>query len=250
MNQTQAIHQCLKRHLRSQGRTYAEVAKVLDLSEPSVKRLFSECALSVSRLEAICNFLKLDVGELVNDSQQEPKLVTELEPEQEKTLLEDPALLLVTFLVLNRCSVEEILSQWQFTRPELTKKLIQLERWNIIQLLPYDRIRVLAARHFTWRRAGLVQTQLGRDVLLEFLDSHFDAAGEKMRFASGMLSQASIERVHVLMDEFLREFDHLVENDQDLPIGQRQGVAMYTGFRPWEFSAFQKFRKSANAKGG
>ena len=47
MKQTQAIHEALKRLMRARGKTYAEAAKVLQLSEASIKRLFSRTELSL-----------------------------------------------------------------------------------------------------------------------------------------------------------------------------------------------------------
>jgi DNA-binding Xre family transcriptional regulator len=44
----------LKQELRKQRITYRRVSEALELSETSVKRLFSEEAFSLKRLEKIC----------------------------------------------------------------------------------------------------------------------------------------------------------------------------------------------------
>ena len=44
---TKAIHTSLKAIMRSKDKTYADAAKVLDLSEGSVKRLFSTGACTL-----------------------------------------------------------------------------------------------------------------------------------------------------------------------------------------------------------
>ena len=76
--QTAAIHQALKRLLRQQGRTYAEAAAVLGLSEASVKRLFSRHGLSLQRLERLCDWLRVDIADLVALSTQQSAPVTRL----------------------------------------------------------------------------------------------------------------------------------------------------------------------------
>ena len=53
MKQTEAIHTALKRIMRSSGRNYAQAARVLKLSEASVKRLLSRSELSLERLEIL-----------------------------------------------------------------------------------------------------------------------------------------------------------------------------------------------------
>src|SRR5687767_15911329 len=102
MKQTQAIHAALKRLMRSRGKTYAQAAKVLDLSEASVKRLFSRAELSLERLELLCDWLGVDIVDVVALSEKAQPLITELTPEQERELLGDLALLLTAFLTLNR----------------------------------------------------------------------------------------------------------------------------------------------------
>ena len=54
MRQTLAIHAALKRLLKARGRTYAEAATVLELSEASVKRLFARGELALDRIERLC----------------------------------------------------------------------------------------------------------------------------------------------------------------------------------------------------
>lgn len=51
MSQTRLIVETLKRELRKQRITYRDVARRLDLSEASVKRLFSEKSFTLERIE-------------------------------------------------------------------------------------------------------------------------------------------------------------------------------------------------------
>ncbi|MCY7313627.1 MAG: helix-turn-helix transcriptional regulator, partial [Pseudoxanthomonas sp.] len=47
----------LKRTLRAQGITYRDLALRLKLSEASVKRMFSQRAMTLQRLEQVCEVL-------------------------------------------------------------------------------------------------------------------------------------------------------------------------------------------------
>ena len=50
MSQTRELIKTLKTALKAQGKTYADVAVELGLTEASVKRLFSQQSFSLSRL--------------------------------------------------------------------------------------------------------------------------------------------------------------------------------------------------------
>ena len=65
MSQTSRIHTVLKRSLRAAGLTYADVARHLELSEASVKRLFAQESLSLKRLERIATLAGSSIADLV-----------------------------------------------------------------------------------------------------------------------------------------------------------------------------------------
>lgn len=248
MRQTLTIHAALKRLLRARGRTYAEAATVLELSEASVKRLFARSELSLERLERLCDWIDVDIADVVALAQTVQPLVTELTPEQERELLRDPALLLTTFLVLNRWSEAEILGMFRFTKPELTRMLIRLERLGLIELMPFDRIKLRTARNFAWRADGPIQRHFAERVLPEFLATRFDEPGDRLKFVGGMLSRASVRKLHEGMDALARLLDDLVAQDLSLPTTERHGVSLFVGVRAWEFSEFTKLRRVPRQK--
>lgn len=248
MNQSQSIHDALKRLMRARGHTYAEAADVLELSEASIKRLFSQCALSLSRLEALCNWLHVDILDVVRASREQEPLTTQLSEAQEAALPEDTGLMLLAHLLLNNWSVSEILETYSFSRPELTRRMYQLERLGLVEVLPFDRVRLRTARNFSWRRDGPVQRFFTDRVLKEFLDSRFEEPGERMEFVSGMLSRKSILHMQDRIVELAREMDGLVESDLGLPADDRLGTSLCVALRPWEFSGFSNFRKTPRTK--
>ena len=248
MKQTDAIHTALKKLMRSRGRTYAEAAGVLELSEASVKRLLSRSELTLERLEVLCDWLGVEIGDVVVLSQEALPLLTQLDALQEEELLRDPALLLVAFLTLNRWTEPEILQIFNFTRATLMQKLRRLERLGLIELMPFDRIKIRAARNFGWRKDGPIQKYFMGRVLPEFLATQFDAPGEQMNFVGGMLSRASITKMHESMHALARQLDELVAHDLALPTAERYGVSLFIGIRPWELSEFTKFRRGPREK--
>lgn len=248
MNQNQSIHGALKKLMRARGRTYADAAEVLGLSEASIKRLFSRNALSLARLEALCNWLHVDILDVVRASREQEPLTTQLTEAQEAALPQDIGLLLLAHLLLNHWTVEEILDTYAFSRPELTRRMFQLQRLGLVEVLPFDRVRPRTSRNFSWRRDGPVQRFFTDRVLREFLSSSFEEPGESLEFLSGMLSRKSILHMQERISELAREMDSLVESDLDLPAEERLGTSLCVAFRPWEFSGFSKFRRVPRAK--
>jgi len=243
MNQTESIHSALKKLLRARGQTYADAARVLRLSEASIKRLFSQNALSLARLESLCNWLQVDIHELVNMSREQEPLTTVLSEAQETELLKDTGLLLLAYLLLNNWSQQEILATYEFTRPELTRRMFKLEKLGLVEVFPFDRVRLKTARNFAWRKDGPVQRFFADQVLKEFLSSSFEEPGETMKFAGGMLSPQSVMTIQSRIEALARELDNLVESDLGLAVEDRQGVSLYAAFRPWEFSGFTSYRR-------
>ncbi len=234
--QSKSIHVALKKRIREQGKTYSDAAKVLQLSEPSIRRLFSTGGLSLNRLETLCSWLGIDIKEIVLDSEQQQPLVTQLTLEQEKEFVNNHRLLLVTYLVLNHWKEYEIKDTFDISEAELNKHFIKLEKIGLIELQPFNRIRVLTARNFKWSDNGPVQKFFNQEVLTEFLKTKFLHQDEKLHFVGGMLTDGAIHKMHEKLDEVARYFDQLISEDLKIPANKRNGVAMMLGFRKWGFA--------------
>jgi len=89
MTQTPALISTLKKQLKAQGKTYADVAAALDMSEASIKRLFTEQSFSLQRLETTCQIINLQLSELVALMEKEQPQLQQLTLDQEKELVND-----------------------------------------------------------------------------------------------------------------------------------------------------------------
>lgn len=234
--QSKDIHIALKKIMRAKGKNYAGAAVELDLSEASVKRLFSSAGLSLNRLEALCNWLGIDIKEVVLESERQQPLITHLSLEQEEELSSNTRLLLVCYLVLNHWKEYEIKDNFEITEAELNKHLIKLEKLGLIELSTFNRIRVLAARNFNWSKNGPVEKFFNTKIVPEFIKTNFNDQNDKMHFVGGMLSESAMIKMHEKLDEVARYFDQLISDDLRLPANKRFGVAMMLGFRRWEFA--------------
>jgi len=243
MAQMTLLVQELKRFLRGQGITYADIARRLGLSESSIKRMFSKQTFTLKRFEQICDSVGIEISDLIDFMNDRREYLTVLTPEQEQALLANPKLLLMTYLLINGWKLDEITTHFLIEEDEAERLLIHLHRAKIVELLPFNRVKLLTARNFTWRKDGPVQKFFANQVQREFLDSSFDGKDEQLRFVGGTLSPASLTQMQQSIGRIAREFDELSRRDSTLPLGERNGCSAVFAIRPWEFSVFADLRR-------
>ena len=157
MSQTRPLIDTLKQELRKRRITYKQVAEVLDLSETSVKRLFSEEAFSIKRLEKVCELLHLDLSDLVHLMERNIDLTSQFTKEQEQELVSDIRLLLVALLLMNKLAFEEIIAVYDISETEGIRLLARLDRMKMIELQPGNRVKLMISQNFEWLPGGPIQ---------------------------------------------------------------------------------------------
>lgn len=242
MQRTQLID-ALKRALRARGITYADVGRSLGVSEATVKRLFHRGDLTLSRLEAICELAGLQLSELVEQMAASAPLVSELTREQELELLQNPKLLLMSYLLINRWDVREITTRFDIEPAEARQLLRRLRDLELIEILPFDRVKVLTARNFSWRRDGPVQRYFLEQVQSDFFDDSFAGAGDVLYLLGGLLSEASRQAISRRVERLVAEIDELSGKDARLPRLEREPFGAVIALRSWEFAAFKRLRR-------
>lgn len=248
MTQTSLLLDALKREIRRQGKTYAGAARELGLSEASVKRLFSEKNFSLERLDRLCQWLGMEISDLVQQMESNQQTISELTEEQEQELVSDLKLLVMAHSLLNRWTFGEVTTIYRISELEGIRLLARLDRMGVIQALPGNRVKLLISRHFRWRQNGPIQGFFERHVQNDFFRSHFDAAGEARLFMTGMLSRRANEEIIRRMEKLVMEFSLLHREDEALPLSQRFGTSVVLAMRPWEPKVFDELRREANNK--
>ena len=234
----------LKRLLKSQGITYAQVAVALGLSEAGVKRMFSRRDFTLQRLEDICTMARVDFADLLRAVNDEPSGLALLTADQERELVSDPRLMLVALCAVGNWTFEQIVDTYAITRTDCLRHLARLDRQRIIELLPGNRIRPLISRTFSWRPDGPIQRYFHARVEAEFLGSRFDRRDELFLFVSGMLSRRSSAELIAKIRDLARDFAELHRDDTALPLSERQGASVLLATRAWEPRAFRDLRRA------
>ena len=157
MTTSARIIDTLKRQLKLRGMTYKALAERLELSESAVKHMFSTGNFSLRRLDDVCAILELDIGDLVDISESQEQKIEQLSDDNERAIVADVRLLLVTYCLINYWTFDEVIERYDISPTEGLKYLRQLDRMKVIELQPGDRVRLLIANNFSWRQNGAIE---------------------------------------------------------------------------------------------
>ena len=244
MAQTRELIKTLKTALKAQGKTYADVAVELGLTEASVKRLFSKHSFSLSRLDQVCHMLDMEITDLVQLMNEQQQRLQQLTIEQEKEITGDVMLTLVAVCVLNRWTMDDILSYYHISKTECIQHLARLDRLKVIELLPKNRIRLLVAPNFSWRENGPIQHFFQKKISQEFFNTRFSRDDECLIVLNGMFSSQSNAELQRKLKRLSREFDLLNNDDAALDLADRNGTTLVLAMRGWQYGLFQPLVKA------
>ena len=243
VSDTALLIDVMKQELKAQDMTYADVAQALDMSESSVKRMFSKKEMPLTRVDDICRLLNTDFAEISRRVSQAVPLTSELTYEQEIAVSKDPKLLLCAICVLSYWAFEQIVQTYQITEAETTRCLTTLDKLGVIELKPLNRYRLKVAKTFKWRSDGPIRQFFLQHVVGEYFGGRFDREGETLMMVHGNINRsiapAFVERLQRIGEDFSKQ--HLA--DQKMDVKHRDGFTMIVGLRRWEFSAFTGLRR-------
>ncbi|MDP2713692.1 helix-turn-helix domain-containing protein [Rheinheimera sp.] len=236
---------CVKKALKQHGISYVQVAVHLQLTEASVKRLFSQKQFTMQRLEQVCQLMQLELADLLQLMSEQQQQLQQLSYEQEEEITRDLTLLLVAVSVLNRWSMQDILDWYQLSEHECIRKLVQLDRLKLIELLPNNKIRLRVSANFSWREGGPIQRFFQQKIAQEFFQARFNSKAECLLVLNGMLSAAGNDEFQRKLRRLASEFNELNRQEASLPLAQRNGVSIVLAMRDWRFGLFKPLLKKS-----
>ncbi|WP_428609555.1 hypothetical protein [Sedimenticola sp.] len=68
-------------------------------------------------------------------------------------------------------------------------------------------------------------------------------AGDRRGFGNGMLASSSNAVFQRKLEQLVREFDELNQDDAQLPFEQRFGTTVVLALRRWQYGLFDQFKK-------
>lgn len=240
MSKATALVEALKRELRARGITYADLAKRINMSEASVKRMFSHKNFTLVRMDEILQATGIDFRELAGNLEDDPKLISELNLTQEKEIISDPKLFVTAVSALNLIPMEHIVSVYQMSQAEVIKYLLRLDKIGFLELLPNNRVKLLVSHTFRWIPNGPIQTNFRALAAADFLDARFDQEDESMQLINVMLSKQSAGALLARLKQVAREFSQQHQDDSKLPFDERNPISVLLAARPWLPKSFKE----------
>lgn len=240
MSMTDNLVSALKQHMKQKNITYKDAALALDLSEVSVKRLFSERNFTLQRLEALCDLAEISLNQLFETAEQQIQKTQQLTMEQEQAIVDNPKLLLVGVCLINRYSFDDILNKYLIAEPELVGLFTKLDKLKIIELLPGNRYRLKISADFSWQAGGPIQRFFIESLVSEYLLGEITDKSNNMHFVWGMLTKESAkelsQKIRRLIDDYVRLSGHEAKvSPQD-----KQSSSLFVLFKEdWEPSIFK-----------
>lgn len=244
MEQYEALINTLKIELKVRGVTYAEIAKMLSLSEANIKRLFSTRRFTLERLEQVCRVINIDLVELIRLYDESRNRITYLSRDQEKELVSDVKLLLVAVCVQHHYSLNKIISKYEINQNECIQYLAKLDRLKLIDLLPNNQFRLLINEEFHWLPNGPIEKLFKQQMQPEFLNTDFSKKDQFRIFLNAHLSQSSHDEMLRKIEKLSIEFNELNQRDMAMSHDETRNESLLIAFRPWEFSAFKNLRRA------
>ncbi len=243
MARSPQIIDTLKAELRAQGINYRQLASHLNLSESTIKHMFSSKNFSLKRLDKICELLGLELTDLVSKLEASELKIDQLSIENEKRLVSDIPLLLVAYCVTSHWTMEDILNKYNLSEPECIRCLVQLDRMKIIELLPENRIKLLISNNFQWHHNGPIERFFRQEVQQRFLNGAFAGEDELRLVKIGDLSDKSIMQLIERIKGVGGLYEELTQEDRKQAFSKRFGTSMVLAIRKWEFQAFAAYQK-------
>ncbi|MEO1575858.1 MAG: helix-turn-helix transcriptional regulator [Pseudomonadota bacterium] len=233
----------LKKALKTRAITYRDLARRLELSESAVKHMFSTGNFSLKRLDALCDVLEMDFSDLVALSEaQEPRL-ERLPAEFEEEIVSDVRLLLITYCLINYWTFDEIIERYAIERAEGFRYLRRLDQMKIVEVLPGDRVRLLIANNFAWRKNGAMERYFNQRVQKDFFRHDFTVDGSLRIAKNGMLSRRAQRQLHDKLKSIGELFDEATWEERKIPAEDRHGTTMVLAIRQWIFEGFRDLER-------
>jgi DNA-binding Xre family transcriptional regulator len=243
MSSPELVLQVLRAELRAAGITYKALAERIGMSESSVKRMFGQKDMALSRLAQICKATGIAMDDVLRQAADVKPHSDTLTLLQEKSLMANPRLLLVAICCLGHWTLEQVVETYNLNQPECIGFLAELDRLGLIELKPMNRYSLRVSNAFRWLADGPVQQYFREQVVADYFGGRFDGAGETLMCLPARLSLPSAQELVQKIQQLAGELARLHQNDRRLEPDQRDGFTLLLGFRSWEFAAFTALRR-------
>jgi len=210
------LFDALKSVLKERGWTYSDLADALDLSEPTIKRLFSDGDCKLSRLLQICDLLDVSLIDLSDRAQRSADVHIEISETTEAELAANPWLFDLYILLQSGETLEHIATYYQIPAHQQHQDLHKLHKLGLAVLRGDGTFSVPTDQPLTLRRHGPLHARI-REINLQFVARIYDnppADGEVFRTISRRMLPDTAHILQQELAEFTERIDKLARQDR------------------------------------
>lgn len=153
-DQLKVLRKMLKRQLKINKMNYSDVAKVLDVSESTVKRWMTSGDFSIETLSKIAKLVNFHVADLLKINHDEDIQHHVYTKAQEQYLSKNPLANAVLLKTIYGYSIEDCQNIIGITKAQVIRYLRGLDRVGFIELHEQEKIKVLKKGPFRARPDG------------------------------------------------------------------------------------------------
>lgn len=136
------IRLTIKRLMKKDGHRYTDLAKALQLSLPTVKRMLTRDDLPFERLVSIAHWLGMSLSELVELANHGREEAVQFSLKQEAYFAKNPRALHYFHLLLSGWRSEQIVQNFGFTNRETERLQFALEKVGLLEIWNGGRLRL------------------------------------------------------------------------------------------------------------
>ncbi|MGE3759174.1 MAG: helix-turn-helix domain-containing protein [Pseudobdellovibrionaceae bacterium] len=225
--QAKQISLLIKNLLKKHDATYADLAKVLGVTEASVKRIMAKSDFTLARLELIADWFGFDFFEFVEKaklSNQEPFYFNK---EQELALAQTPAALYTLILLSVGFSLEKIRKKLTLDPREFQRLLFVLDKNNLIELKHEGKIKIRARAPFQMLEAGPLRSKFSSVFLNHALEliKNANKDNSQLIVSEFYMSEELLNKMRNEISGVHKKYMHLAKMEQEIvSIDQFQAV--------------------------
>lgn len=239
----QELINALKKYLKLKGITYLQLGEMLEISEKSVQRIFSDGTFTLERFVKVCEIVGLTVGELaLLEERGGTGGRLEYTKQQEEFLArpENKNYLAFYLQLQFNIKVEEIVSKFAISENHLVKILAGLEKLDLIEWLPGNKIRRTSAQPLYIASDGPIAKAHKTKELNLFLKP-FIKGTEECSFLTGLrFSKNAQEKWKKQFQEMMEELrkETRMEVSMDIPT---EDMTFLLAFKPHTADFLERF---------
>ncbi|MGZ3771133.1 MAG: helix-turn-helix domain-containing protein [Bdellovibrio sp.] len=194
----------LREVLKSKRITYALLAKKLGVSEVTIKRLFSTQNCNLQMIFKICDSIGISFFDLASLANQDEEIDYALTTEQE-IFFANPAFFGIFRSLHRGMSSDAIAEHWQLTPRRLFRVLRKLEKLDLLEVLPQNKVRMKVIGNIRFQHLGPLARKILRPQIMQFLD-HIDVV---LKNKDVCMHSAEVELSTMHISEFVEEIHAL-----------------------------------------